>query len=149
MAGVANPAKVFQFAVEINGVDQFTVQEVNWPDEEVEVVTHGGTGPDIKTAGKPKIGDITLKGLRPTEGGDRWAVEWMGTARNRRTGAGLKPSSYKKVITIRQLAEDMVSTVEARTYGGVFPYKVTQDPFKRTASDNSMQTVTLSVDERL
>ena len=146
MAGVANPAKVFQFAVEIDGVDQFTVQEVNWPDEEVEVVTHAGTGPDIKTAGKPKIGQITLKGLRPTEGGDQWAREWMSRARNRKTGVGQKPSSYKKVITIRQLAEDGVTTVESRTYGGVFPSKVTQDPFKRTASDNSLQSVILETD---
>lgn len=147
MAKVANPRKVFNFRVEIDGIDQFEIQEINIPEAELEVTEHGDTNHNIGTAGRIKFGDITLKKLRPLPTADKWAWDWVRRIQDVETGGGQLPSQYKKIIAIKELSADNATTVSTWICKGVFPKKVSMENHSRTSSDNMIQTVVLWADK--
>jgi phage tail-like protein len=142
-----SPSKTFQFRIEIDGLDQFEVQEANIPDLEVDVVEHGGANTMIKTAGMVKVGDTTLKKLRKMEAADNWAWDWISQVQNQDLGGGALPTQYKKTVVINQLSADGVTTIASWVLQGVFPKKVSFEAFTRTESANQLESVVLSVDK--
>lgn len=149
MANVANPAKVFNFRVEMDGKDQWEVQEVNIPDTEVEVVEHGDANSKVKTAGMIKVGDLVMKNLVPLPLGSDADWDWLMKVQNPTTGSGQLPDEYKKVIIIKQLLPDNKTTVQSWVCIGTFPKKISNTPFSRTSSENRIKELTLSVDRVL
>jgi phage tail-like protein len=147
MANVANPSKVFNFRVEIDGIDQFEVQEINIPDAEIAVTEHGDGNSTVGTGGQIKFGNITLKKLRALPLSDKWAWNWLMQVQDPISGGGQLPDQYKKVVIIKELAPDNKTTVTTWTCLGAFPIKSAITPLSRTSSDNTMQDCTLWVDK--
>jgi phage tail-like protein len=143
---VTNTAKVFQFRVEMRGIDQWEVQEVNIPEVEMDVVEHGDANFLVKTGGILKFGDITLKRLKKMQAGDTWAWDWLLRVQDPATGGGTLPENYKEQVIIKQLSADGSTTIDQWICLGCFPKKVSHETFNRTSSDNQMETVVLSVD---
>lgn len=146
MAQIANPRKVFNFRVEIQGIDQFEVQKATPPEIEVETTEHGDTNHSVKTAGRVKVGDLTLEKLKPLPNSDLWAWNWLQTAQNMTTGGGQLPLQYKRTVILKELSSDGQTTVNRWICEGCFVKKVSQGDFDRNSSDNILETVVLSVD---
>lgn len=146
MPALANPLKSFNFAIEIAGLNQFAAQEVKLPTPELDSVEHGGSNFMVKTAGMSKTGDMEIKQLKALDGSDGWAWQWITQAQNPLLGTGSIPSAYKKTCIVRELAPDGITTVHAYVCDGCWVKKIDPEAFKRTASENMMQTVTISVD---
>ena len=146
MAKVANPRKVFQFALDAQGINQYLVQKITPPEVEIESVEHGDTNYDVKTAGKVKTGDMVLEKLKPAEGPDLWAHNWFKQAQDVLLGGGALSQVYKKDLTIRELDPSGKVTLQTHIIEGAWVKKISLNDRDRGASDNSIETVTLSVD---
>ena len=141
MSGVANAVKIMQFAIEIDGVDQFLIQEVKQPEVERGSVEHGAEDYNIKTAGGKTVGDAELKKLIPAPESDSWAWDWLEQAGNSLA------EEYKRDVVFKELAPDGKTTLNAYLWEGVWAKKIAKSDAKRGAqNENMMETVTLSVD---
>lgn len=147
MGNVVNPAKVFQWKVEINGIVSFEAQKLTPPSREVEKVLHGDTNHAIKTAGMVVIGDLVLEKLRATPNPDIAADAWLNAAQNTRAGGGGIEAVYKLDIVLRQLNPDGRSTSAIWVAEGAWCHKIESSTYDRTSSENVIETLTLSVDE--
>lgn len=147
MAQIANTRKVFNFVVEVDGLNQFEVQKITLPETEIEATEHGDTNHAVKTAGRVIIGDLVFEKLRPLPTTDRWAWNWLKLAQNTKTGGGQLPVNYKKTIVIKEMSTDNITTVNSWILEGVWPKKIGQADFDRMSSDNIIETITFSVDD--
>ena len=131
------------FVIEFEGIDLLLIQEVTMPDVETNVLTYGNAAalPDIKIAGKRKVGDATLKKLRPTLFFDATARAWL----NQTTL--VNAIAYKRNLVIREV--DAIGITKAEyIMEGCFPSKITHSGFKRgDDSELVMEEVTLSMDD--
>lgn len=146
MAAVSNPRKVFQFKIEIDGVDQMEVQKCTLPDMETEVVKHGDTNHDVKTAGRVTVGNLKLEKLRALPTSDQILWNWQKSAQNITTGGGAIPALYKKVVIVKEMDASGLITVARWILTGVWPTKRSQADFDRMSSDNQIETLEFSVD---
>lgn len=139
--------KVFSFAIEIAGVDQFLIQDVKEPEVEVGAVEHGATNYNVKTAGGVAVSDAELQKIIPTTIGDRWAWDWMQSAQNPHTGTGGLPSQYKKDVVFKVL-NPLGVAIEAYLWEGAWVRKSAKSNRKRgNQNENVIETVTMSVDK--
>lgn len=146
MARVANPRKVFNFMIEVDGIDQFAVQVATPPTVGIEAVEHGDTNHTIKTAGRLTVGDFTVQKLKPLPSSDVWAWRWLKRAQDFKKGGGELPINYKKTIVIRELSTDNSTTANRWILEGCWVKEVSQTDFDRMSSDNVIETVVFSVD---
>lgn len=67
-----NPLKNYRFGIELEGVVQARVQDIDTPDVELQEHQHGtpGNSPNKKTPGRKTVGDLIVQSLVPAEGGD-------------------------------------------------------------------------------
>lgn len=138
--------KVFNFAIEIEGIDQFLIQDVKEPEVEIGAVEHGATNYNVKTAGGIAVSDAELQKIIPAATGDKWAWDWMSTAQNALTGTGGLPIQYKKDIVFKVLSPQG-NTIEAYLWEGAWVRKSAKSNRKRgNQSENVIETVTISVD---
>lgn len=141
-----NAAKVFQFAIEIDGLDQMLVQELKRPEVEVGVVEHGATNYNIKTAGGVAVSAAELRKIKPAVGGDKWAWDWLNKAQNMNTGQGGLASAYKKDIVVKELSPTG-STISAWLWEGAWVSKIAPSDNKRgNQNENVIETCTIQVD---
>ena len=138
---IENPGKSFQFAVLAAGLLNYAVQDVTGLETEFDQVEHGGARSDIKTAGKQKFPNIKLEKLRPIGVGDNWIWDWLEQVK-----LGL-PQGYKRNIDIVQYANDGITITDLWEVTGVWPVKLNGIELSRTKSENSMESIELSVDE--
>ena len=144
----ANARKVFNFAIEINGVDQFLIQDVKAPEPEIGEVNHGATNHDIKTAGGVSYSNAELQKIKPTSSNDRRFLDWLLEAQNPITGTGGVPESYKKTVIFKELSTDGVTTLNSEIWEGAWVKKVAKGNFKRgNQNENVIETVTIVVDK--
>lgn len=146
MARKVQPAKGFNWRIEIEGIDSFECQSANIPSPEIESVEHGAGGVMVKTAGMVNVGDITFSKLKPINIGDSAAWDWMEDAQSSSTGNGELPQFYEKDITVKLLAPDNTTTLYEWFCEGVWVKKVEYNELSKTSSENVLETVTLSVD---
>lgn len=146
MAAVANPRKIFNFTIEIDGLVQFEAQKCNIPEPEIERISHGDTNHDVKTAGRISFGDITLEKLRPVETTTDFGWTWLMQAQNPVTGGGGLPTQYKRNIVIRELEPNNVTTIAQWMVEGAWCFKTSYTGNDRLAGDNSIETCSISVD---
>lgn len=147
MAQIANPKKAFNFGLIVAGLNPYAVQQVNIPDVEIDVVEHGDTNHNIKTAGKVSYGNITLTKLRPMGIADNWVWTWIQSIQNVDTGGGLLPSQYKRDLDIVQYGYDNRTVTDRWEIDGAWPVRVNNMNLDRATSENSMESVELSVDK--
>jgi phage tail-like protein len=146
MAKVPNPRKVFNFIVEIDGIDQFEIQEVKLPDQTIDAVQHGDTNYTVKTGGLAHSGNMTFKKLMPVTNSDTWAWTWLSLVQDQYLGGGVLPSAYKRDIVLKEMDTTGLATVNRWQIDGCFPVKVSYNDMNRMASENMMESVELSVD---
>lgn len=139
-AKVPNPRKQFQFRITMFGLNQFLAQEVKLPDEEFDIIEHGDTDYDVKTAGRPRIGTLTITKLEPGTGPDTFVRTYRNMVRT-----GL-PSMYKKTCLIEEFAPDGRTVIDRHEYEGVWLSKINGKEFSRTSSNNTTQSLEFSVD---
>lgn len=147
MAQIANTRKVFNFIVEIAGINQFEIQKVTLPEVEVEKVEHGDTNHSIKTAGRITFGDLVLEKIRPLPQADVWAWTWLTQSQNAITGGGLLPINFKRTIVVKEMDNTGNVAVNRWICEGCWVTKVAQSDFDRMSSDNIVETITLNVDK--
>lgn len=146
MGNVANPRKVFNFKIEINGLPEFECQNVQIAELEIAATEHGDTNYDVKTPGKIKVGDITLEKLRSMPNSDLWAWNWLMAAQNPNTGGGQLPQNIKQLVVIRELDTTQTQVLNTWAYDGCWVKKLSQNKFDRMSSENILETVVLSAD---
>jgi hypothetical protein len=144
MAGakVQNTAKKFNFRVEIDGIDQFLMQEFELPEESYDIVKHGDTNFDVKTAGRRIIGDGTFKNIISLNTSQDVIKDRMDAI-----GAGVLPSTYKEDMIVSQLLPDGVTAVKTWVLKGAFFFNLKVDAFSRTSSDNQIINGKISADD--
>lgn len=141
-----NPRKVFNWRIEIDGVDQFEIQTVDLPEISVEVVEHGGPNSKKKTGGLVAFGDIVLEKVKDMLNTGTWATDWLSQVQDYRVGGGLLPDAYKRDIVIKEMDSTGTVTLSKWLCEGCWPNKVKGAKLDRMASDNTIETVTLSTD---
>lgn len=149
MANVANPRKVFQYRILMNGIGNFECQKLTLPEEEIEKVPHGETNHDVKTPGRVSYTDLVVEKLKPTVPLNPEAREKLKAAQNVLTGGGLLPSALKEILTVQALDSSGTTVVETYSYDGAWLCKLSQNDFDRLMSDNQIETCTFSVDKRI
>jgi phage tail-like protein len=146
-AKIPNPRKQFQFNIIIPGFNPFLAQEVKLPDVDFDIQEHGDTNYDVKTAGKKKIGTLTVSKICPADNpGDTQFRQWGKDIQNTDTGGGQAPSQYKRTIIVEEYANDGLTVVERHILKGCWPNKINGKELNRKGSDNTMQTIEFCVD---
>ena len=146
-AKVRNPRKSFQYSIIFpkHPINSYMAQKVTLPDVEVEEVTHGDINRDVKTAGRIKVGDLSIEKLCTTSGSDTWAFDWLSSCQDMLVGGGLVPSQYWETIIVNELAEDGVSILNSWILDEVWPKKISGLELDRKSSDNTIDHITFSV----
>lgn len=140
-----NATKVFNFAIEINGIDQFLFQDVKVPEIEIGAVEHGATNYNVKTAGGVAVSDAELQKIIPAPQGDSFAWDWLSQAQNMNTGQGGLTEDYYKDVVFKELGPDG-STLNSYLWTGCWVRKIAKSNAKRGKQDeNMLETVTVSV----
>lgn len=149
MAQVSNPRKSFNFTIQISPspINPFLAQKVEIPEVTLAQTTHGDTNHDIKTAGRIETGNIRIDKISTTSGADNYMWDWLYSCQDPIIGGGLMPTQYKRIVTISELAEDGTSILNTYVCIGCFPTKINGQTLDRTSSDNTMESIELSVDK--
>lgn len=138
--------KVFNFAIEMDGIDQFYIQEVKKPEVEIGAVLHGGANHDIKTAGGITVPDAELTKVRRAEVGESWAWDWMQQAQDMNAGLGGIEADYKRNVIFKELSPDGF-VLNSWLWEGAWIRKTSDSNYKRgNKSENVIETVIMSVD---
>ncbi len=146
MPKIADTRKVFNFVVEIAGVNQFEIQKVTIPEVGIEAVMHGDVNYDVKTPGRVTVGDMTMEKLRPLPSTDTFAWDWLKRAQNIQTGGGNLALGYKQNVIVKEMDETGTVSVNRWFCEGCWVSKISQSDMDRNASDNIIETITFSVD---
>jgi hypothetical protein len=147
MARVADPKKSFNFSIATPGLNPFLAQKVNVPDFELDVVKHGDTNHDIKTAGKMNFGNITMEKISSSTSFDNWLWIWIQGIQNVSVGSGLLPQAYKREMVIMQLSVDGITPLDIWDCSGMWPFKINGIEFTRLESLNTIETIEFCVDK--
>lgn len=149
MANVSNPRKQFNFTVQIapSPINPFLAQKVTIPEISVDVAAHGDTNHDINTGGRVKYGKVQIEKISTTSGADNYFFDWLYSVQDPIIGGGQVPDQYKRVVTISELAEDGVSILNTWVCIGAFPNKINGTELNRLSSDNTIESVELTVDK--
>ena len=149
MAQVSNPRKEFNFTIQIAPapINPFLAQKVEIPEITIDQTEHGDTNHDIKTAGRVKVGNINISKIMTTSGADNYMFDWAYSCQDPIIGGGLVPRQYKRVVTITELAEDGTSALNTWVCIGCWPTKINGMKLDRQSSDNTIESIELSVDK--
>ena len=148
MAKIDNPRKKYNFSVAIAPlpINPFLFQKVTIPEKTIEQIVHGDVNYDVKTGGRSTFGNIMLEKLMLTDGADNYFWDWASAVCDNVIGGGLVPSQYKRVLIITELAEDGTSILNTWVCTGCWPTKINGQELDRVSSENSMESIELSVD---
>lgn len=136
-----NPQKDFRYALELNGVNMFLMQEVQPPKAGVAVVEHGSPGnmPNGKTPGKPKVSEMVVKKLKPADRPDTWAWDLLAAAIS-----GLK-GAYAGIGFLVEYGPDCVTVVDKKFLGDIWVSDIEESNKNSMGSNNVIETVTFQV----
>lgn len=145
MAQINNPRKVFNFRLELDGVDQFEIQKVTIPEIKIDVVEHGDTNYKVKTGGMISFGDMTLEKLVPMTNVDTNFWDWISTVQDPYVGGGALPDVYMRDIVIKEMDSTGTVTLNKFLCEGCWPHTIKRNDADRMTSDNVLETITLAV----
>lgn len=135
---VKNTRKVFNFVVEIDGVNQFEFQKVKLPKPETAATEHGNGNSIVTTPGLVSWGEGTFTKLKGLPFTDRWAWDWMLAAQNSTTGAGGLHDEYARTVVVKEMHPNGLVAVNRWLMEDVWVSAVDQPEFDRTSSDNHL-----------
>ena len=146
-AKVKNPRKKFLWSLQFaeHPINPYLCQKCSLPDLTVDEVEHGDINRDVKTAGRVKIGTLTVEKLCTTSGSDTWVWDWLFSCPDQTLGGGLVPTDYWCNVLVDELAEDGKTILNTHSYTEVWPKKITGLDFDRTASENTIEKIEFSV----
>lgn len=149
MANVSNPRKQFNFSIQIAPapINPFLCQKVTIPEISLDTVEHGDTNHSINTAGRVKTGKVQIEKISTTSGADNYFMDWLYQCQDPIIGGGAVPDDYKRIVTIQELAEDGTSVLNTWVCIGAFPNKINGTELNRLSSDNTVESVELTVDK--
>jgi len=149
MAKITNPRKQFNFSIQIvpAPINPFLAQKVTIPEIGLEIVKHGDTNHDIKTAGRVSVGEVQIEKISTTSGADNYFFDWLKSCQDEIIGGGLTPDLYKRQIIITELAEDGTSILNTHILIGAWPNKINGLEFDRMNTDNTVESISLCVDK--
>ena len=136
-------------------MEPFGAQQVTLPDSEVEMVEHGFGNTVLKTAGLSKPGTLKIDRIisADTLTGVNGAAffEWQKLAQDPFTQTGGDPLDYKMTVIVEELGNLGVGgnppvVLNTWTFEGCWPTRINGREFDRTASENLMESIELSVD---
>lgn len=131
-----------RFKLIMGGFDTFLVQEVTLPDVEYNVLQYGTfvNEPDVKVAGKKKVGEMTLKKLRLSTLAD---TTWRDRFELQRIGiAGTSWGNFE----LQELMPDGSGVAQRYFVKNAVISKISHSGFKRSEdSELVMEEITLAV----
>jgi hypothetical protein len=148
-----SPRKVFQYSIEFPGFpyENFLCQEFQTADLEVEPVPHSEGVYDVKTAGRIKVGNLTLKNIMRAQAGSLETFffwDWLNLCQDMYLGGGSEPmgtGGYYRTVIVRELGVDGQTVINTHIFEEAWPTKINGLPLNRRQSDNTIETVELSV----
>lgn len=138
--------KTFNFALEMDGIDQALIQEVKKPVTEVGAVKRAAGNHDIKEAGGVDVSDAELKAVKFADGGTDEFWNWLMTAQNPNTNEGGLSEEYKRDVIFKEKSPRN-KTVTIWLWEGAWVRKVDDGDAKAgNQNENLIRSITLSVD---
>lgn len=138
----ANIVKGFRWRLDIVGVDPTLFQEVKLPDIEWTEMLHQGDSndADIKTPGRKKIGDMTIKKLKASTIQDAWIWAWF-------ESVGITTrAAYARFGFLKELDETGFRVVAIYDLGEIWPKKINGSTYKKGGDgENLIEEITFSV----
>jgi hypothetical protein len=130
----------YAFALEINGIDEFLIQEITIPDEEFGIVEMGRAynEANMKIASKYKIGEFTIKKALSTNKSESWLADWI-----KRVKEGNR-ANYVEFAVLKVLAKDG-KVAKRYDLGEIFPSKKAVESFVRTDEGILYETGTFAI----
>jgi len=141
MSSIGNTIKSFLFAVDINGINQLSVQKISGLEVEVEAIAHGESDHDVYTPGRVKYGKVTMESILPT--GVAQNTLWQLLQRSRFDLVG----SSKQTINIRLLGPDKITTQKTWVLYGAWVSKVSYGELNRSSGEAVVRTAEWTIDE--
>lgn len=138
----ANIVKGFRWRLEIAGVDNSLFQEVKLPDAEWAEIMHQGDSndADIKTPGRKKISDLTIKKLKASTIQDAWIWSWFDSV-----GITVR-SAYARFGYLKELDESGFKVVAVYDLGEIWPKKINGSTYKKGGDgENVIEEIVFSV----
>lgn len=136
----------YNTTLEIAGVPVASIQEFTLPKIEVEASTHSEGRYDGKRPGRVTVADIEIQKLLVFgEPLNNWAWIWLKTVANL-NGLSLPPAGYLRNGRILTRDNNGIVT-NIYQFENAWVKAIDQGTHSLTASDNAMETVTLSVDK--
>ena len=149
MAAKISPRKGFNFQISFVGYpyEPFLVQKVNLPDKEIEVAEHSEGNHDVKTGGRIKVSNLTLENIMRTTNNQEalFFWEWMESVQSADLNGGLEPAAYYRTIIIKEVGTNGKTPINTWVYEEVFPVKANGLTLDRKSSDNTIESIELSV----
>lgn len=137
-----NVVRAHRWRVEVSGVDSSLFQEVKLPDIEWGEILHQNNvnDADVKTPGRKKIGDLTLKKLKASTIQDSWIWDWFKTV-----GITTR-SAYARFGYLKELDESGFVVIAVYDLGEIWPKKITGPTYKTGGDgENVIEEITFSV----
>lgn len=147
MAIIANTRKNFQYRIEMQGIEQFLVQKVTLPDIEIAATAHGEANMDVKTPGRITVGDLVLEKIKPSDRPDAIGMALLNLAQDQLSGGGSLAAVVKKDYVLREVDSTGLVTIGVWNIEGAWVKKLSTSTYDRMSSDNSIETLTFSVDK--
>jgi hypothetical protein len=136
-----NVTLTYRWSLEIEGLEQFLVQEAQLPEDGVETfkVNAGVNDYDKTLPSKATLGTLTLKKLIATDNTEVWAYEWLQKVKTK------KFEEYAKFAFLKLLAEDGITVVRKYDLGEIFPIKVSPENANRLGTEAFMESVEFAI----
>ena len=138
---LVHPAKVFDYSIEIDGVDELYVQNIEIPELSFEIVEHGAAGnqPNKKTAGKATVGDLVIEKLLPANTPDFTSYDWYAQVLSG------QPALYARTGLLKQMNSGSLTPVRIFLFTDAWISKIETTAFNAQNSENMKETMTLSI----
>lgn len=136
-----NYGKDFDWAIELDGIDQFLIQDVKLPTATIGVVMHGAPGPipNMGTPGKPVFGDLVLQKMTPAFEPEFKAWTWFAQALS-----GV-PALFAKTGFLKERAPGFGATRRKYLIQEAWVKSIDTSNFRAQGEANIIETVTMQV----
>ena len=142
---IANPAKKFDYIIEMNGFPFATCQSFDPGELEIAADEHGDGNKDIYTPGRVKVPVIIIEKLTPIDVPENYFWDWMEDASSQLTGGRL-PASVIKQDFVCFMHDGEGIPIKQWVVSGAWPMKCKPSKLGDKEEGNYMETVTLRPD---
>jgi phage tail-like protein len=142
---IANPAKSFNYSLEIGGQLIATCQNISIGDSDITAIDHGQGNNNISTPGKRANVDVTIQQLVSQVTPDFYAWNWFKQAQDNVTGTGQLPEAVKQTIFVKLLNGNEFP-IKRWIFEGAWVKTISRGELGDNNDENYIETLTLRVD---